>query len=44
MVRIYRNALDKSRSLKPEIPLVGENDIPLKHEIEFELLLNKENE
>ena len=42
MGRIYRNALDKSRSLKPEIPLVGENDIPLKHEIEFELLLNQE--
>jgi len=44
MVRIYHNALDKSRSLKPEIPLVGENDIPLKHEIEFELLLNQEKE
>lgn len=39
MVRIYRNALDVSRKLKPEIPLIGENDIPLKHEIEFELLL-----
>lgn len=44
MVRIYHNALDISRSLKPEIPLVGENDIPLKHEIEFELLLNGRDE
>lgn len=39
MIRIYRNALDVSRKLKPEIPLFGENGIPLKHEIEFELLL-----
>ncbi len=36
MVRLYHNALDISRKLKPEIPLIGENDIPLRHEIEFE--------
>ncbi len=39
MVRIYRNALEVSRKLKPAIPLVGENGIPIRHEIEFELLL-----
>lgn len=39
MVCLYRNALDNSRKLKPEIPLIGENAIPLKHEIEFEMLL-----
>jgi len=39
MACLYRNALDNSRKLKPEIPLIGENGIPLKHEIEFELLL-----
>lgn len=37
MARLYHNALDVSRKLKPEIPMTGENDIPLKHEIEFEI-------
>lgn len=39
MAHLYRNALDISRKLKPEIPLIGENSIPLRHEIEFELLV-----
>lgn len=39
MVNLYRNILDVSRKLKPEIPLIGENDIPLRHEIEFEMIL-----
>lgn len=39
MVRLYHNALENSRELKPQIPLIGEHGIPLKHEIEFELLL-----
>lgn len=39
MVRIYHNALDASRKLKPSIPLIGEFNIPLKHEIEFEMAL-----
>lgn len=39
MAHLFRNALDISRKLKPEIPLIGENVIPLRHEIEFELLL-----
>ena len=38
MACLYRNAMDISRQLKPEIPLIGEDDIPLKHEIEFEML------
>ena len=41
MARLYRNALDVSRKMKPEIPLIGENDIPLKHEIEFEMKLGE---
>ena len=36
MVALYRNALDVSRRLKPETPAIGENGIPLRHEIEFE--------
>ena len=39
MVMLYHNALDKSRKLKPDIPLIGENNIPLKHEIELEMIL-----
>ncbi len=39
MAHLYRNMLDISRKLKPEIPLIGENGIPLRHEIEFEMIL-----
>lgn len=37
MAKLYHNALDTSRKLKPSIPLLGEFNIPLKHEIEFEM-------
>ena len=33
------NELDYSRKLKPSIPLLGDDDIPLMHEIEFEYIL-----
>lgn len=36
MTHLYWNALAKSRELKPEIPMIGEDGIPLRHEIEFE--------
>lgn len=39
MVCFYHNALDISRKMKPSIPLLGDNGIPLKHEIEFEINL-----
>lgn len=39
MARFSHNALDVSRRLKPEIPLIGEDGIPLRHEIEFEYSL-----
>ena len=35
MARLYRNALEVSRRLKPGIPLIGEHGIPLRHEIEL---------
>jgi GNAT superfamily N-acetyltransferase len=41
MIRLYHNALDISRKIKPEIPSVGQDGIPIKHEIEFELVLSK---
>lgn len=36
---IFPNALEASRKLKPTIPLVGIDGIPLRDEIELELLL-----
>jgi len=39
LVAVYRNALEESRRLKPEIPSVGVDGIPLRDEIELELLL-----
>ena len=40
IIQIYRNALDQARKIKPEIPLIGMDGIPLKHEIELEMLLS----
>lgn len=34
-------AVDRSRRIKPEIPLVGENGIPIRDEIELEYDLNQ---
>ena len=39
MVKLYHNALEISRKLKPSIPEVGEFGIPLRHEIEFEMVI-----
>ena len=39
MVRLYRNALDRAREIKPSIPAIGNDGIPLRHEIELELIL-----
>lgn len=36
---IYPNALEQSRKLKPEIPLTGIDGIPLRDEIELEIIL-----
>ncbi len=37
LVQVYRNAIAASRRLKPEIPLVADNGIPIRDEIELEL-------
>ncbi|HVF25302.1 MAG TPA: GNAT family N-acetyltransferase [Anaerolineales bacterium] len=39
LVAVHRGALDKSRKIKPGIPLMGANNIPLRDEIELEMLL-----
>lgn len=38
-VAVYKDAVDESRKLKPEIPLLGENGIPIIDEIEMEVRL-----
>jgi len=40
LVAVHRGAVNGSRKLKPSIPLTGFDDIPLRDEIELELLLN----
>lgn len=39
LVKVLRGAVDKSRKLKPGIPMIGENGIPLRDEIELEMSL-----
>jgi ribosomal protein S18 acetylase RimI-like enzyme len=38
-VAFYRNRVEASRALKPELPTVGMHDIPIAHELEFEFPL-----
>ena len=40
LVTVHRNALEVSRKLKPEISMIGNNGIPLRDEIELEMMLN----
>lgn len=39
LVALYPNALEQSRKLKPEIPQIGIDNIPLRDEIELEIKL-----
>jgi ribosomal protein S18 acetylase RimI-like enzyme len=36
----HRNAVEEARKLKPQIPLVGNDDIPLRHELKLEMALS----
>ena len=36
---VYPNAIENSRKLKPELPLTGDNGIPIRDEIELEMIL-----
>jgi len=38
---VHVNAMEFSRSIKPTIPLIGMNKIPLRDEIEFEIILTR---
>ena len=39
LVAVHRNAIDRSRQLKPQIPYDGKDGIPLRDEIELEKIL-----
>jgi GNAT superfamily N-acetyltransferase len=39
LVAVYRNAVEQSRRLKPEIPETGNGGVPLRDEIELEIIL-----
>lgn len=39
LVAIRRGAVNESRKAKPSIPLIGENNIPLRDEIELEIII-----
>ena len=38
---VYINAMEEARKRKPQIPLTGNDDIPIMHEFEFEIKLHK---
>lgn len=39
MAALYRDSVAAARVLKPDIPLIGDHGIPLRHEIELEMKL-----
>ena len=39
LVAVHRNAMEEARRLKPQIPLTGFDGLPIRHEVEFELVL-----
>ena len=39
MKALHVHAITEARKIKPEIPLLGYDDIPILHEIEFELVM-----
>ncbi|OGO20361.1 MAG: GNAT family N-acetyltransferase [Chloroflexi bacterium RBG_16_48_8] len=40
LVAIHRNAVEGARKIKPEIPMVNEEGIPIRDEIELEMILD----
>jgi len=37
LVALHINAIEIARKIKPSIPMIGMNNIPIKHELEFEM-------
>ena len=40
LLRLHKDSIQQARVLKPEIPLIGSNGIPITDELEFEMLLS----
>ena len=40
LVAVHRGAINTARMLKPQIPLIGEDSIPIRDEIELEIILS----
>lgn len=38
LVKVYPGAVEESRKIKPQIPKIGENGIPIRDEIELEIV------
>lgn len=41
LTKLYPNAMEEVRRVKPDVPLIGENGVPLRDEIELEKILKK---
>jgi len=41
LIKIHNNAIEQSRKIKPEIPLTGLNNVPIRDEYEYEITLRK---
>ena len=41
IANIHVNAIEESRKIKPEIPYIGNNNIPIRDEIEFEMKIQE---
>jgi N-acetylglutamate synthase-like GNAT family acetyltransferase len=39
LVKVYPNSMEYIRKIKPAVPLIGENSIPLRDELELEMIL-----
>lgn len=39
LVTVHKNAVEMAREIKPEIPILGQNGIPIRDEIELEMIL-----
>lgn len=42
LTALFKNSIEVSRKIKPGIPVIGQNDIPILDEIELELILSDE--
>jgi ribosomal protein S18 acetylase RimI-like enzyme len=40
LVAVHRHAVDEARRIKPDIPMIGNDGIPLRDEIELEMMLD----